>query len=128
MPAINATMRKLIEQDKQFVLNSLTKVFANYKACAAKGHPGVQRSRVTLDGEWPAPADAEGAARNKIGTDLFSDCRDMTQNVQNLLKAVGYGADLTQFGLQQTGHRNPPPDQQGAGTDRQCQILRGDRG
>jgi hypothetical protein len=99
MPAINATMRKLNEQDKQFVLNSLTKVFASYKACAAKGHPGVQRSRVTLDSEWPALADAEEAARNKIGTDLFSDCRDMTQNVQNLLKAVGHGADLTQFGL-----------------------------
>ena len=99
MPAINATIRKLIEQDKQFVLNSLTTVFANYKACAAKGHPGVQRSRVTLDGEWPTDTDAEDAARDKIGIDLFGDCRDMTQNVQNLLKAVGYGADLTQFGL-----------------------------
>src|SRR5207248_9979907 len=41
LPAINVTMHKLLEQDKQFVLNSLTTVFTNYKACAARGHPGV---------------------------------------------------------------------------------------
>lgn len=99
LPALHAAADDLVEADKQYVLQSLRTLFASLKACAQRGHPGVQKAKAVLQA-WPADPAAEDHTRQEIGNALYGDCRDMTQNVQNMVKAINYGADLTQFGFQ----------------------------
>lgn len=98
-PALTAAADKLVEADKQHTLQSLKMVFTNFKSCAQRGHPGVQKAKDVLQA-WPTDPAAEDATRHQIGIALYDDCRDMTQNVQNLVKAINYGADVKQFGFE----------------------------
>jgi hypothetical protein len=72
-----------------------------FKDCAKKGHPGIAEAKRMLT-QWAAnPAADDATEAQKIGTELYNDCRDMTQPLTNMLKVQQAGADLTQFGFQQ---------------------------
>ncbi len=94
-PQINTIMKGLVEADKEFVLNSLTRVFKSSKDCAARKHPEIVEAAKEL-AKWND--DLEESDKNKIrvavANQLTDACRDVTQNLQNRVKAFGYGADI----------------------------------
>jgi hypothetical protein len=99
-PTINAHQRKLIQDNKKETLDGLRDRFATFKAVTAKGHPGLVKAQQIMK-TWPRGNAEQIKARQDLQSAIYDDSRDMTQNVMALVKAMSYGADLTQFGLQQ---------------------------
>jgi hypothetical protein len=98
--AINKIVHDLVEEDKKRLLGRLSTVFKSYNDCAKRGHPEIAEAKKML-AKWKNTPNADAAAEaNAVGVKINGTCRDMTQNIQNLVNAIGYGADLTQFGLQ----------------------------
>lgn len=97
---INTHQRKLIQDNKKETLDGLRDRFATFKAVTAKGHPGLKKAQQIIK-TFPRGREAQIKARQDLQTAIYDDSRDMTQNVMALVKAMNYGADLTQFGLQQ---------------------------
>ena len=97
-PQMMKIVHDLQEADKQYVLKNLKVLFVSYKACAAKKHPEIAEAANAVAG-WSDDTGEQDQVRNAVHNKLNKACRDMTQNLQNLVKAMHYGGDLS--GLEQ---------------------------
>jgi hypothetical protein len=105
--AVNKAVNELVDASKRLILARMKNVFVQFKAVADKGHPGLWAARAQLQ-NWPADAAGQDQALQRIGTSLYDDCRDMTQNVANMVKAIDEGLDLTEFGVQPSAIKTLP--------------------
>lgn len=83
----------------QAALDRLPMVLKSFKSCAQKQHPEIGVATQAL-AQWSDDPQQQGKVRDEIHGRLYDACRDMTQNLANLLKAQKAGADLTRFGLE----------------------------
>jgi hypothetical protein len=92
---INKIKTDMIEADKQFVLGRLKNVFKSYRDCAARKHPEIAAAAQEVVKWQDDDIQLQQEIRNRVSALLTDAARDMTQNTQNLVKAFGYGADIT---------------------------------
>lgn len=97
-PQIDQVKQKLLDADKEYIQKTLKTVFSTYKACAAKKHPEITQAIAAVKA-WPADEKGQEDVRKAVNTMLFDACRDMTQNLNNMGKALEYGLELS--GLEQ---------------------------
>lgn len=93
-PQIARMVSVLMAADKEFTLKNLKTMFTSYKACAGRKHPGITKAAQELK-NWSDDPLVQQTTRNVVHGQIYNDCRDMTQNLQNLVKAQEYGGDLS---------------------------------
>lgn len=95
IPRIGTLAQKMMEAEHVTVLERIGPVIKASRQVRAKGHPEI-RLAVNALNAWDDNADeeAKNAVRFEVGTNLRACCRNMGQNVGNLLKAIKHGGDI----------------------------------
>lgn len=91
LPQIGAIGREAMEAERAHAIKMIGTISSAMKQCKQRGHPGVKAAAAALRDWSDEDEEAQKAVRATVGNAIRDDCRDMTQNISNLLRSLKNG-------------------------------------